>query len=185
MVKAMPLDFKIDKLSHSIEKVATGECFPTVVLPFVKTDLQQVSKKEGWKFNWKSEFNTPEKEIFKLVIEHQATVIHGLVSLSVKSGYVEMHLVENAPFNLGKEKIYQGVAGNLVAYVCKLSFEKGFDGNVLFFAKTKLITHYEQSLGAVHVGKQRMIIHTREATILVNKYFPDFLHKNNNYGINL
>jgi hypothetical protein len=170
----MSLDFEIDKLSHSIEKVATGECCPTIVLPFTKTDLQQVSKKEGWKFNWKTEFSTPEKEIFKLVVERQEAVIQGLVSLTVKSGYVEMHLVENAPFNIGKDKIYQGVAGNLVAYVCKLSFEKGFEGNVLFFAKTKLIRHYEQSLGAVHVGGQRMIIFPREATMLVNRYFPDF-----------
>jgi hypothetical protein len=174
MAEIMPLDFEIDKLSHSIEKVATGECCSTVVLPFVKTDLQQVSKKEGWKFNWRTEFNTPSKEIFKLVIEHQAIVIHGLVSLTVQTGYVEMHLVENAPFNVGKRKMYQGVAGNLVAYVCKLSFERGFEGNVLFFAKTKLIAHYEQSLGAVHIGGQRMIIYTREAVVLVNKYFPEF-----------
>ncbi|MDR0692668.1 MAG: hypothetical protein LBF69_06490, partial [Prevotellaceae bacterium] len=77
------------------------------------------------------------------------------------------------------------VAGNLVAYVCKLSFEQGFEGNILFFAKTKLIAHYEQSLGAVHIGRQRMIIYTREATMLVNKYFPNFHIKNNDYGVNL
>jgi hypothetical protein len=33
-----------------------------------------------------------------------------------------MHLVENAPFNKGQTKVYAGVAGNLVAYACKLSF---------------------------------------------------------------
>ncbi|MDR2813427.1 MAG: hypothetical protein LBB79_02040 [Prevotellaceae bacterium] len=181
----MPLDFEIDKLSHSIEDAVTGKSFLTTVLPFDKIDLQRVSKKEGWKFSWKTEFSNPQKRIFKLVIEHQADVIHGLVSLNVKTGYIEIHLVENAPFNIGKNKMYQGVAGNLVAYACKLSFEHGFDGNVLFFAKTKLIAHYEQSLGAVHVGGQRMIIYTREAAILVNKYFPEFHIKNNGYGINL
>lgn len=50
-----------------------------------------------------------------------------------------MHLVENAPFNIGKGKIYEGVAGNLVAYACKESFQKGFDGNVAFISKTRLL----------------------------------------------
>jgi hypothetical protein len=45
-----------------------------------------------------------------------------LVSLEVKSDHVYMYLLENAPFNKGQTKVYAGVAGNLVAYACKLSF---------------------------------------------------------------
>ncbi len=32
-----------------------------------------------------------------------------------------LHLIENAPFNKGKHKLYQGVLGNLFAFTCKLS----------------------------------------------------------------
>jgi hypothetical protein len=50
------LDFEIDKLTNSIENVVTGDCFPTVVLPFTRADLKQVTKKNGWNFNWKLNF---------------------------------------------------------------------------------------------------------------------------------
>jgi hypothetical protein len=39
-----------------------------------------------------------------------------------------MHLIESAPFNKGKNKVYAGVPGNLVAFACKLSFQRGFEG---------------------------------------------------------
>jgi hypothetical protein len=61
--------------------------------------------------------------------------------------------------------------GNLVAFACKLSFERGYEGFVSFIAKTKLIDHYTEKLGAIHVGGNRMIIHTGEALLLTNRYF--------------
>lgn len=82
-----------------------------------------------------------------------------------------MHLIESAAFNIGKHKTYFGVPGNLVAYACKLSFQRGGDGYVSFIAKTKLIDHYIESLGAVHVGGHLMVINTPTALNLINKYF--------------
>ncbi|MFZ4799942.1 MAG: hypothetical protein ACOYMA_20800 [Bacteroidia bacterium] len=82
-----------------------------------------------------------------------------------------MNLLESAPFNIGKDKLYEGVAGNLVAYACKLSFQYGFEGFVAFTSKTQLISHYEETLGAFHIGGHRMIITTDSAKILVEKYF--------------
>ncbi|WP_207632728.1 hypothetical protein [Foetidibacter luteolus] len=82
-----------------------------------------------------------------------------------------MHLVESAPFNKGKSKLFSGVPGNLVAYACRLSFERGFDGNVSFISKTQLIGHYEKTLGAVHFGGRLMIIETKAAKMLIEKYF--------------
>jgi hypothetical protein len=62
----------------------------------------------------------------------------------------------------------------LVAYVCKVSFQKGFDGFVAFNSKTKLIQHYEKTLGAYRLGGQRMIIPTQPAQILIDKYFKSY-----------
>ena len=39
------IDVEIDKLTHSIENVITGESFPTEVIPLAKTDLPQITKK--------------------------------------------------------------------------------------------------------------------------------------------
>ncbi len=82
-----------------------------------------------------------------------------------------MHLIESAPFSIGKQKTYYGVPGNLVTYACKLSFQRGHEGYVSFTAKTKLIDHYIETLGAFHFGGHLMIITTPAALTLINKYF--------------
>jgi hypothetical protein len=82
-----------------------------------------------------------------------------------------MHLVESASFNKGKAKIYSGVPGNLVAFACRLSFQRGHKGNVSFLSKTQLIQHYIDTLGAIHFGGRVMIIDTEAALKLINKYF--------------
>ena len=88
--------------------------------------------------------------------------------------HIFMPLIETAPHNFGKMKKYLGVSGNLVAYGCKLSFELGFDGYLAFIPKTKLIAHYEKTLGAV-LFRQRMFIQTQAAINLIKHYYPEFL----------
>jgi hypothetical protein len=170
----MELDFEIDKLTHSIENVKTGGSCLTGILPFTKQDLPQTTPKTGWKFNWEKELKNTSKEVFKLFINGQSEKIHGLVSFSIRPDHIFMDLIENSPENIGKNKVYRGVAGNLVAFVCKISFAKGFEGFVAFDAKTALIKHYNESLGAFYIGGQRMIIETEAAKSLVNRYYPDF-----------
>lgn len=66
------------------------------------------------------------------------------------------------------------MAGNLFAFACKVAFEKGYEGYISFHAKTELVEHYMKSLGAKCINSQLMYIDTREATILVNRYFKNF-----------
>ena len=68
-------------------------------------------------------------------------------------------------------QMYSGVAGNLVAFACKLSFQRGHQGNVSFLSKSQLVDHYEKTLGAFHLGGRVMIIETQSALKLINKYF--------------
>lgn len=133
------LDFVVDKLTNSIENIVTGDSFPTEVSVITRDDLKFAIKKNGWIFNWLTEFKKPEREIYKLTIVNNPNVIQGLLSVQVKSDHVYMHLIESAPFNKGKTKVYAGVPGNLVAFACKLSFQRGHDGNLAFIAKTQLI----------------------------------------------
>lgn len=93
------------------------------------------------------------------------------MSLRIEDDHIYMPLIESAPFNRGKDKVYLGAPGNLVAFACRLSFQKGYDGFVSFHSKTKLIDHYEKTLGAYHFGGHLMIINTNAANHLVNKYF--------------
>jgi len=171
--KETGLDFIVDKLTNSIENVVTGDSFATDISLLTKSDLKLVSKKSGWLFNWSDEFKRPESDIYKLTIVNNSTVIQGLVSLEVKADHVYMHLVESAPFNKGKTRMYSGVAGNLVAFACKLSFQRGHNGNVSFLSKTQLVEHYKKTLGAFHFGGRVMIIETESALKLINKYFQN------------
>ncbi|MCA6363713.1 MAG: hypothetical protein IM638_11805 [Bacteroidetes bacterium] len=165
------LDFEVDKLTNSIENVVTGDSFATDISVVSLHDLKNITKKNNWQFDWKYEYKQPEREVYKLTIVNNELIIQGLISLEVKTDHVYIHLIESAPFNKGKNKMYAGVPGNLVAFACKLSFQRGHEGNVSFFSKTQLIQHYTDSLGAIHVGGRIMIIDTISALKLTNKYF--------------
>jgi hypothetical protein len=171
--KKIGLDFVIDKLTNSIQNTVTGDSFPTEVSRFSKSDLKQVTKKNGWAFNWKSEFNNNVREVYKLTISNNPNIIQGVLSLTIESDHIYMDLLESAPFNRGRNKIYEGVAGNLVAYACKLSFQNAFDGYLSFTAKTKLIDYYIKTLHAYRFGGHLMIINTVAAKILIDKYFKN------------
>ena len=164
-------DFLIDKLTNSIENVISKDSFKTEVLPVTYKDIKNTSIKNGWKFKWSEEFKSPDRTVYKLVIQNNTTVVQGLISLTPMNDNVFMHLIETAPFNFGKNKIYLGVPGNLVAFACKQSFHRGLDGYVSFRSKTQLIKHYEESLGALHVGNRLMVINTSGALKLIEKYY--------------
>lgn len=171
--RKIALDFEVDSLTNSIRNTVSGDSFPTEVGLLTKADLKQVTKKNGWAFNWKSELNDNTRSVYKLTIVGNPGIIQGLLSFTIQPDHIYMDLLESAPFNRGRNKLYEGVPGNLVAYACKVSFQHGFDGYVSFTAKTKLIQHYEKTLDAVHFGGHLMIINTIAANKLIDKYFKN------------
>ena len=170
--KLIGLDFVVDKLTNSIENVVSGDSFSTDISLISNTTLMTATKKNGWAFDWKEEARQLERDIYKLTIVNNQTIIQGLISLEVKVDHVYMHLLESAPFNKGKTKIYAGVPGNLVAFACKLAFQRGHEGIVSFLSKSQLVQHYIDTLGALHIGGRLMIIENNAALKLLHKYFP-------------
>ena len=165
------LDFIVDRLTNSIQNTISGDSFQTEVLRLTTKDLKHLTRKNGWNFDWKSELSNNAKEVFKLTIVNNPEIIQGLVSFTVESDHIFMDLLESAPYNVGKNKLYEGIPGNLVAFACKVSFQHGFNGYIAFTAKTKLIDHYTHSLGAFLLRGHRMIITSASAKFLVEKYF--------------
>ncbi len=164
------IDVEIDKLTNSIENSLTGEIFDTEIAWVKIKDIKQLNKKD-WQFDWIKELKDNSKYVYKLSTVNNPTIIQGLLSIEDKKDHIFLHLIESAPFNKGNSKVYLGVAANMVAYACKVSFDKGYDGYVAFDAKTNLIKHYEQSLGATHFHKQRMYIGITAAAKLISHYF--------------
>jgi len=165
------LDFEVDKLTNSIENAISGEVFDTLITKLTET---RSIKKNEWIFNWHDEIKNKSKQVFKLTTVSNPTIIHGLISITDKGDHIYLDLIESAKFNKGKNKLYRGVAGNLIAFGCKMSFEKKYDGIVSFLTKTQLMEHYEKTLGAKLFGGNRMFIDTKEAMLLTTKYFKEF-----------
>jgi len=164
------VDIEIDKLTNSIENTVSGDIFDTEIIQLFTKDNKQINKAD-WLFNWQEQIKLASRETYKLVIKDNPKIIQGLISLSDQGDHIYMHLIESAKFNKGTHKLYAGIPGNLVAFACKLSFEKGYDGYLAFDAKTALIKHYQESLFATHFKGTKMMIETRAANRLINQYF--------------
>jgi hypothetical protein len=138
----------IGKLTNSILEVSTNKSYDTEIKPFTATDAEKLNLKQ-WVFDWKKEFNQ-NKEIchfYKLTLKGDKQ-IQGIIELLEERNVIVMPLIESINYNQGKSKKYHGVAGNPVAYACKLSMDKGFNGYVNFRSKNSGIEHYKKTLGA-------------------------------------
>ena len=168
--KQILVDIVIDKLTNSIENAVSGDIFDTEVFQLFAKDSKQINKAD-WQFKWQEQVKLTDRETYKLVIKDNPKIIQGLVSLSDQGDHIYMHLIESSKFNKGRNKIYSGVPGNLVAFACKLSFDKGYEGYLAFDAKSVLVKHYQDTLYATHFKGTKMMIETPAASRLINQYF--------------
>lgn len=97
--KQTALDFEVDRLTNSIQNTISGDSFPTEVSRLTKADLKQVTKKNKWSFNWKTELDDNTREVYKLTITNNPSIIQGLLSFTVQLDHIYMDLLESAPFN--------------------------------------------------------------------------------------
>jgi len=170
MQQRILVDIEIDKLTNSIENRISGDIFDTEIFRLDGKDIKQIITTD-WLFNWHEQIKFSDRETYKLTIKGNSKIIQGLVSLSDRGDHIYMHLIESSKFNKGKNKIYIGVPGNLVAFACKLSFEKGYEGYLAFDAKTVLIKHYQETLYATHFKGTKMLIETPASIRLIDQYF--------------
>ena len=91
--KKIELDFVVDALTNSIRNTISGDSFRTEVLRLTKNDLKQITKKNGWNFNWKTELENNIKEVYKLTIVGNTNIVQGLVSLTKNSDHIYMDLL--------------------------------------------------------------------------------------------
>ena len=172
MAKHQPFDIEIDKLTRSIENAISGDSFKTEVLQLTLTDIKKL-RKADWLFEWKAEAKLKDRMVYKLVILENPNIIQGLISLQDRGDHIFMPLIESSKFNRGEKKIYLGVPGNLVAFACKISFEKGYQGYVSFESKSKLKEHYKKTLKAHYLFGNFMAIDSKAASKLIDQYFPN------------
>lgn len=57
------IGIEIDKLTNSIVNTISGDSFATDVHPLSILDLKNVTRKNGWQFNWAPGFKLTDRNI--------------------------------------------------------------------------------------------------------------------------
>jgi hypothetical protein len=58
------LDIEVDGLTNSIQNTISGDSFDTEVVKVSKTDLKNITKVNGWKFDWKAELKESDRQVY-------------------------------------------------------------------------------------------------------------------------
>lgn len=131
-------------------------------------------KKDNWNFDWKKLYAVEGSEIYKVSLLETPSQVEGLLMLTLFNGeMVFMNNVELAPRNLGKRKRYDQIAGCLLSYACRESFEKGkggYHGFLSFDSKTELIELYQKKYGASIAMGNKMFFDAVTGKKLMKKY---------------
>ena len=172
----MEIDIEIDSLTNCLVCRETGEQLDTEFRLVLKTITKKdaaVLQQNGWKFDW-SIPHQHDYEVYELLLKDNPKV-QGMIALKHirDQFYTHVDIVEAAPENIGKTGKYKGVGAHLFAIACKLSWDVGNEGYVQFTAKTNLVEHYRNTLGARNIDTQRMFIDSYGALKLIKTYFPE------------
>ncbi|MGF6850227.1 hypothetical protein QFZ51_005462 [Chitinophaga sp. W3I9] len=116
-----------------------------------KVELTGATKKR-FDFDWEREV---EIETYKITFINDDYIL-GLMSVQINSSErrCEIRLLELSRENRGDFKVYDRLAGCLIAFACKLSFKEGFNGFVSLIPKTVLISHYMRKYFFSPMGAQ-------------------------------
>lgn len=174
--KVREADIAIDELSPCLRKASTGEIVDTTV----KTIKPTRAKFSGWEFDW----TRPNRDGFTVYALYAKgdSRIQGMVSMKAdpSAKAVKIDVVESAPHNnphnpnnVSNAKEYLGVGGHLFAEAARQSKKIGYDGFVFFQAKTNLIEHYQNELGAILINPRERIMAIDEtaAKALIERYY--------------
>lgn len=161
---------------------ASGERLPVSVRPATDADLAAT---QDWQTDWTTSFaiGLPNEVALYRIGTNE---LLGLMSYELDHGSlaVEIIYLENARHsnaNLinveGGCKQYIGIAKALFAYAVQVSMEAGFDGVLVFRAKTsELLDYYQREFGARQVGAYdpfRLVIWEDAAKQLIAEYRRD------------
>ena len=129
-------------------------------------------KLRGWNFDWDegaTDLITGSSVLKAIVIEDE---IEGLIEYEIvqQDLYVFAHKLEIDPHNRGEEKKHEGIAGTLLAYVAKESFNSGCDGFVVLISKSKLYDYYQTQYGAKPLGGLKLHFDTEASKKLIKEY---------------
>jgi hypothetical protein len=154
----------------NIVEVLTGNICPIEVLPVTNTDFTSISKARYF-FDWKEE---KKEEVYKLVLKGQKDIL-GLVSIErIPSEWrIHIRLLTVSVENKGKEKEFDKITGNLIAYVAKIALaDFGQMACISLRPKSSIAKHYMTKYNMNMTG-MTLSLEVPEIVNLINKYDHD------------
>jgi ribosomal protein S6E (S10) len=150
--------------------ISTGEKHSVEILPVEIYEFKTL-RKDRYFFDWKIEKN---QEVYKLQIKGSSDIL-GLVSIERISQEWRIHirLLTVSKENKGKEKKYDKIAGNLIAYVAKIAIrEYGELACVSLRPKSQIAQHYIDKYN-MNITGMTLSIEVPEIINLINLYDND------------
>ncbi len=154
----------------TITEVSTGKVYPIEVLPVESSDYKTLSKARYF-FDWKDERN---EEVYKLVMKGQKNIL-GLVSIEriTSEWRIHIRLLTVSKENLGAGKVFENIAGNLIAHVAKIAVvEFGELACVSLRPKSSIAQHYINKFN-MRVTGMTLSLEVPEILNLINQYDHD------------
>lgn len=138
---------------------------------------------EGWRFNFNKHSRSKGVQTYVLVTEETPNIIEGCLIYKMMDEQPYMAYIEIAPHNKGENQRYDLVAGCLIAFACKLSFQLGkgeYQGWLAFDVQEesqkdeiKLMAVYSKKYKAERIsGTTTMVIRPENGEKLIEKYLP-------------
>jgi len=130
-------------------------------------DYRKLTKSRYW-FDWKTE---KDYLVYKLRLVGSNDIL-GLMSLIhyEEEKRFAINLLAVSKENRGKQKAYENIAGNLIAYACRESVRLyALEGCVSLVPKTELRQHYIKRYGMLDAGWQ-LFLEGRSLLNLLNTY---------------
>lgn len=154
-----------------IIEVASGLKKTVIVKEAETEDFKSLIKKR-YAFVWKSFKSTTH--VYKLQIKGEEDIlgVMGLVNVPGDKR-VEIKLLAASIENIGEKKVYDRIAGCLIAFACRLAVAQyGTEACVSLVPKTELSRHYMEKYHMLHAGWQ-LYLEGKELNKLLKEYFYD------------
>jgi len=166
-------------MNVKILKVSTGELEDALIRKGIKEEMPSIQ--DNWRFNFVKHSQLPNSIAYVLVAEETPTIIEGCLIFQMKNKEIPyMAFVEVAPHNRGDKKRHDFVAGCLIAFAFKQSYEQaeGDYKGMLFFDvqeedpvnEKKLMVNYSKHYNAAIYSGTTMIIIDEGGDELIQKY---------------
>jgi len=154
----------------TIVEIQTGKIYPIEILPVKSIDYKSLSKARYF-FDWREE---REAETYKLTIKGEHDIL-GLVSLERIPAEWRIHirLLTVSEENRGNKKVFENIAGNLIAEVSKMAVAQfGKFACVSLRPKSSIAQHYVTKY-KMNVTGLTLSLEVPEILDLINEYDHD------------